>query len=69
MPNPKWRHSKQRKRKRRTHYKAETPQLATCKTTGVTHIMHHAFWHEGSMYYKGNVVIRGAAAEATAEQA
>jgi large subunit ribosomal protein L32 len=64
MPNPKWRHSKQRKRKRRTHYKAETPQLGTCKTTGETHIMHHAYWHEGSMYYKGNVVIQGAAKEA-----
>jgi large subunit ribosomal protein L32 len=63
MPNPKWRHSKQRKRKRRTHYKAETPQLATCKTTGATHIMHHAHWHEGSLYYKGNIVIKGAEAE------
>ncbi len=69
MPNPKWRHSKQRKRKRRTHYKAETPQIATCKTTGVSHIMHHAYWHEGSMYYKGNVVIQGAAEGATEEQA
>lgn len=66
MPNPKWRHSKQRKRKRRTHYKAETPQLAVCKTTGITHIMHHAFWHDGNLYYKGQVVIKGAeeAAEA-----
>lgn len=65
MPNPKWRHSKQRKRKRRTHYKAETPQLATDKTTGATHIMHHAHWHEGNMYYKGNMVIQGAEAESS----
>jgi large subunit ribosomal protein L32 len=55
MPNPKWRHSKQRKRKRRTH----------CKTTGAMHIMHHAYWHEGNMYYKGNLVIQGAAEEST----
>ena len=66
MPNPKWRHSKTRKRKRRPHYKAETPQLATCKTTGAIHIMHHAHWHEGNLYYKGHVVIK-AAEEATAE--
>jgi large subunit ribosomal protein L32 len=65
MPNPKWRHSKQRKRTRRTHYKAETPQLGTCKTTGAMHIMHHAYWHEGNMYYKGNLVIQGAAEEST----
>ncbi len=60
MPNPKWRHSKTRKRKRRTHYKAETPQLSVCKTTGATHIRHQAYWHEGDMYYKGHVLIKGA---------
>ena len=68
MPNPKWRHSKTRKRKRITHYKAETPQLATCKSTGALHVMHHAHWHEGSMYYRGHVVIK-AAEEATASEA
>ena len=62
MPNPKWRHSKTRKRKRRTHYKAETPQLSTCKATGALHIYHHAHWHEGSMYYKGQIVIKTAEA-------
>ena len=62
MPNPKWRHSKTRKRKRRTHYKAETPQLSTCKATGALHIYHHAHWHEGSMYYKGQIVIKAAEA-------
>ncbi|MBK7232350.1 MAG: 50S ribosomal protein L32 [Saprospiraceae bacterium] len=66
MPNPKWRHSKTRKRKRRTHYKAETPQLAVCKTTGATHILHHAHWHEGNLIYKGHVLIKGAE-EAAAE--
>ena len=66
MPNPKRKTSKTRRDKRRTHYKAETPQLATCKTTGAIHIMHHAHWHEGNLYYKGHVVIK-AAEEATAE--
>ncbi|HMS30336.1 MAG: 50S ribosomal protein L32 [Saprospiraceae bacterium] len=66
MPNPKWRHSKTRKRKRRTHYKAEAPQISTCKTTGAVHMYHHAYWHEGSMYYKGQVVIP--AAESTAAE-
>ena len=49
--------SKQRRDKRRTHYKAETPTLAVCPKTGETHLYHRAYWHEGKMYYKGNVVI------------
>ena len=57
MPNPKHRHSKARKRKRRTHYKAELPTLAVCPTTGQPHLYHRAHWFEGKMYYKGNVVI------------
>ncbi|TVQ51710.1 MAG: 50S ribosomal protein L32 [Saprospirales bacterium] len=58
MAHPKSRISKQRKRKRRTHYKASAPQVATCPTTGESHLYHRAFWHEGSMYYKGKVVIQ-----------
>ncbi len=58
MAHPKSRISKQRKRKRRTHYKASAPQVATCPTTGESHLYHRAFWHEGSMYYKGRVVIQ-----------
>lgn len=57
MPNPKWRHSKQRKRKRRTHDSLTLPTLATDKTTGETHVFHRAHWHEGAMYYRGKVVI------------
>lgn len=57
MPNPKRRHSKSRSRKRRTHYKAVAPTLATCPTTGETHIFHRAYWHEGTLYYKGKPVM------------
>lgn len=60
MAHPKSKISKQRKRKRRTHYKAEAPQLSVCKTTGEVHQFHRAYWHEGSMYYKGQVVIPAA---------
>lgn len=57
MPNPKWRHSKRRKRARRTHYKTEAPQIATCTTTGERHLFHHAFRLDGALYYRGQVVI------------
>ena len=59
MAHPKSRISKMRKRKRRTHYKAETPNILTCKTTGEAHLRHHAYYHEGDLYYKGKVVIKG----------
>ena len=58
MAHPKSRISKQRKHKRRTHKKAEVPQLATCKATGETHLYHRAYWSEGNMYYKGQLVIK-----------
>ena len=57
MAHPKRKISKQRRDKRRTHYKAEIPTLSTCKTTGETHLHHRAYWHEGKLYYKGNIVI------------
>ena len=60
MAHPKSRVSKQRKRKRRTHLAAAVPQIAVCKTTGEAHQMHHAYWHEGAMYYRGQVVIPAA---------
>lgn len=60
MPNPKWRHSKQRKRKRRTHDSLVLPTLTTDPTTGETHLMHRAHWHEGSLYYRGKMVVEGA---------
>lgn len=60
MAHPKSRISKQRKRKRRTHKKDTPAQIAVCKTTGTPHIFHRAYWHEGNMYYKGQVVIEAA---------
>jgi len=57
MAHPKSKTSKQRKRKRRTHYKAEEPTLGTCQTTGQAHLLHRAHWHEDKLYYKGKVVM------------
>lgn len=57
MPNPKHKHSKSRRDKRRTHYKAEAPTVAVCATTGETHLFHRAYMHEGKMYYKGKVIV------------
>ncbi len=57
MPNPKRRHSKTRSRKRRTHYKAESPTLARCPVTGEIHLYHRAYWHDNKLYYKGKVVM------------
>lgn len=56
MPNPKRRHSQQRSKKRRTHYKAEAATLSTDKTTGELHVRHRAHVSEGKLYYKGLVV-------------
>ena len=57
MAHPKRKISRTRRDKRRTHYKAEAQQLAICPTTGEPHIYHRAHWHEGKLYYKGQVVI------------
>lgn len=63
MAHPKSRVSKQRKRKRRTHFKASAPQLATDPTTKEKHLYHRAHWVDGSLYYKGKMVIEGASSE------
>lgn len=64
MAHPKSRTSKQRKRKRRTHYKAATPQIATCTTTGERHLYHRAYYDsEGNMYYRGKVLVKAAEEE------
>jgi len=57
MPNPKHRHSRSRRDKRRTHWKAAVPTLATDPTTGQSHLFHRAHWYEGKLYYKGKVVM------------
>lgn len=57
MPNPKRRHSQQRGRKRRTHYKAEAATWSIDAVTGESHLRHRAHWVEGKLYYKGRVVM------------
>ncbi len=63
MPNPKWRHSKRRKRARRTHYKAPLPTLSTCSVTKETHLRHHAYMHGEDLYYRGRVLVSAPSAE------
>ena len=53
MAHPKRKISKTRRDKRRTHYKASTPQIANCKSTGEAHLYHRAHWYEGKLYYRG----------------
>ncbi|MCF8371063.1 MAG: 50S ribosomal protein L32 [Bacteroidales bacterium] len=57
MAHPKHRISKQRRNKRRTHYKAVAPTVAIDPTTGEAHLYHRAHWHEDKLYYKGQVVM------------
>ena len=55
MAHPKRKISKTRRNKRRTHYKADSV-VATCPNTGVSHVFHRAYMHEGKLYYKGKLV-------------
>ncbi len=57
MAHPKRKQSKTRRDKRRTHYKAKKPNLAYCPTTGEPHLFHRAYWYEGKLYYKGQVIV------------
>jgi large subunit ribosomal protein L32 len=57
MPHPKRKHSKTRRDKRRTHYKASRPTLATCPVTGTVHVFHRAYYVDGDLYYKGKLVL------------
>lgn len=67
MPNPRNRHSRQRKRTRRGHDKALMPTLTVCKTTGETHMRHHAYKHDGDTYHKGVLFIKGKVAKTVEE--
>lgn len=59
MAHPKSKISKQRKRKRRTHYKAETPNVSVCKVTGESHLFHRSYQDaEGNTYYRGKLLIK-----------
>jgi len=60
MAHPKRKTSKTRRDKRRTHYKAEMPQVAVCSKTGESHLYHRAYWHEGKLYYRGKVLLDSA---------
>jgi large subunit ribosomal protein L32 len=55
MAHPKHRVSKQRRDKRRTHYKLETPTLAVCSNCGAT-VMYHRVCPECG-YYRGRQII------------
>jgi large subunit ribosomal protein L32 len=66
MAHPKRKTSKTRRDKRRTHYKAEMPQVAICSKTGESHLYHRAYWNEGKIYYWGKVLLDNAAAETEA---
>ena len=58
MAHPKSKISKQRKRKRRTHYKASTPQLGKCNSTGEFHQWHRAYEVDGDLYYRGRILVK-----------
>ena len=66
MAHPKRKTSKTRRDKRRTHYKAEMPQVAVCSKTGESHLYHRAYWHEGKLYYRGKVLLDNVASETEA---
>lgn len=57
MPNPKQRHSKQRTRTRRAHFKSEIPPISICPTTGTAHLRHRAYYVDGNLYYNGRLVV------------
>ncbi|HSI76774.1 50S ribosomal protein L32 [Lunatibacter salilacus] len=57
MAHPKRKISKTRRDKRRTHYKLTAPGLSQCPTTGEIHLRHRAFWLDGKLYYKGQVIM------------
>ena len=59
MAHPKWKTSKARKRKRRTHLKAEMPQISTCANTGEKHVYHKAYYVGDDLYYRGKVLVKG----------
>jgi large subunit ribosomal protein L32 len=55
MAHPKHKISKQRRNKRRTHYKAVAPTLSTCSNCGAPVIYHRVCPECG--YYRGRLAI------------
>jgi large subunit ribosomal protein L32 len=55
MPNPKRRHSAQRRDKRRTHYKAVAPNVIACPNCGAS-VQYHRVCPECG-YYRGKQAV------------
>ncbi|MDR1672243.1 MAG: 50S ribosomal protein L32 [Bacteroidales bacterium] len=55
MPNPKRRHSKQRRDKRRTHDKASVPTVVKCPNCSGTMLYHRVCPSCG--YYRGKLAV------------
>jgi len=55
MAHPKRQHSRQRQRKRRTHYKTAVPNLASCPQCQKPILSHRVCPFCG--YYKGNQIV------------
>ncbi|AFC25442.1 50S ribosomal protein L32 [Saprospira sp. CCB-QB6] len=55
MAHPKSRISKQRKRKRRTHYKIEAPNVIDCQNCGAPKLPHHVCGECG--FYRGRLMV------------
>ena len=55
MPNPKRQHSKQRQRKRRTHFKLDAPVFSPCPNCGKPFVSHRVCPFCG--HYKGKPVV------------
>jgi len=56
MPNPKRKHSKTRRDKRRTHYKATAPTVAVCSKCGAS-VHYHRVCPECG-FYRGKPAIK-----------
>lgn len=64
MAHPKSRVSKQRKRKRRTHYKATAPTISIDPSSGETHLRHRAHLDgQGNLLYRGSVLVASSIAQ------
>jgi len=57
MPNPKRRHSKARRDRRRSHDALARPATSTCSNCGEAKLPHRACGHCG--YYNGRQVVEG----------
>jgi large subunit ribosomal protein L32 len=56
MAHPK-RKSRKQEEIREDTLQSYCSSIATCLITIEAHLYHRAYWHEGKMYYRGQVVI------------